>query len=175
MLVGSGVVDGLHLVITQQPQQQGLVQHRAQAGHQFGAAGQGQQLLVNGVQAELGMVEQHQPPRVLRQDLPAKLTADRATRTGDHHHLAGNVAGKQIGPGRHRVAAQQIGHVQIADVGHAGMAVHQLNQAGQNLHRQPRAFQVFDQPALLRRAGRRDGYHDLVYIVTVNRFFQCMG
>ena len=121
------------------------------------------------------MVEQHQPQGPLRDDLAAQLGADGAARAADQHRLARDVAGEQPGLRRHRVAAQQVGHVEVADVGQAGRTVDHLGQAGENFHRQPGTFDPRDQSALALDAGGRNGDHDLFDIVAVDRILQRVG
>ena len=168
VLVGGGVVDRLHPVLAHYGAQQHVVEHRAEAGG-YGQTRHLCQLVVHGVERELGVIEQHQLGRPLRSDLPAELAADRAAGAGDEHHLAGDVAGEERRVGRHRVAAEEVGHVDLADVGHVGLAVDQLVQPRQDLHRQAGSFHALNQASLLCRAGRGNGQHDLLDLVAEDR------
>ena len=174
VLVGRSVIDRLHAVLAHHRAQQRVVEHRAEAGDEHRAV-RLMQLAVDGVERELGVVEQHQLGRPLRGDLAAELAADGATGTGDHDDFAGDVAREQARLRRHRVSAEQVGDVDLADVRHLGLAVDQLEQARQDLHRQAGAFHALDQPAFLRRAGRRNGQHDLLDLMAEDGLAELRG
>ena len=116
MLVGGGVIDGLHVVRLHQRAHQVFVEHRAYAGEYRHTMRRLFQLVVDGVERKLGMVEQHQLRGPLRDDLPAQLAADRAAGAGDQHHLARDVACEQAGVGRHGVATEQVDDIDFANV-----------------------------------------------------------
>ena len=81
---------------------------------------------LQGVQRGLVTVEHQQLRRVEADQLPAKLRADRAARAGDQHPLAGDVAGGGCHIGVHRLAAEQVGDVDVAQVAQADLAVEDL-------------------------------------------------
>ena len=142
VFVGGGVVHGVGLVGRQHGSHVGGVAHVAQQGHQLGAGGVlGTQLIelsVDGVQAKLVVVHQHQLRRAFTQDLAAQLAADAASGTGDQDGLTRQRAVQGGGLGCYRFAAQQVFNVQLMKVRHGDAPAGQVGQAGQgaDVHRQ---------------------------------------
>ena len=104
----------------------------------------------------------------LRDDLAAQLAADRAAGPGHQHDLARDVAREQRRVERHRIAAEQVGDVDLAQVGDCDSPVHQIEQACKDFHRQPGVPDLRDQLALLRRRRRWNRQHDLRDVVAEN-------
>jgi hypothetical protein len=72
------------------------------------------------------VIEKHEGRRPLAHDLAAKLAADRTSSAGHEDHLAGNVARKQGWIRRHRVAAEQVSNINLANVGNTRLAVDEI-------------------------------------------------
>jgi hypothetical protein len=149
VLVGGGVVDRLHATLAQHRPEKSFVCDRAEKRTiaRPGASSQ----LHDGVERELGMVEQDQLPRVLG-DLAAELAADRSA---PFPSRAGDVAGEQSRV-RRRGPARSVGDVDLAQVA-----------TGPGRPRARKARRIFTgaaltrwMTALLRRAGRRNGNDD---------------
>ena len=137
MLVGGGVVDGLHPVFLQRRRDAPVVLHRAEERHHLDRgmlpAGQRLQFLVDGIEVVFGDLEEHEPRRPLADDLAAELRPDRPAGPGDHHHPAADVAVHEVGARRHRVAAQQILDRDIGDLADPGAAGDDVRHAGDGL------------------------------------------
>ena len=87
------------------------------------------------VQRRLVTVEHDELVGVELRDLAAQLRADRATGAGDQHPLAGQVAGDRGDVGVDLVAAEQVGDVEVADVGDLDLArLDQLVRRWEHLH-----------------------------------------
>lgn len=102
------------------------------------------QLLLDAVKRQFRDFKKHQARRLLSQDLAAKLAADRAARTGDHHHLVTDI---RLMPAscawRHRITAQKILDADIIDLINARLAGHDIIQTGHGLQQQRIIFQRF--------------------------------
>ncbi len=85
------------------------------------------------MQRGLVTVEHQQRRRVEADQLPAQLRADRSAGAGHQHALARDVAGRGGHVGVHRVAAEEVGDVDVAQVAQAHPAVEDLVQVGQHL------------------------------------------
>ena len=91
-------------------------------------------------------------------DLAAQLGADRAAGAGDEHPLAGEVAGDRVEVGVDLVAPEQVGDVDVADVGDRGAAgLEQLAGAREHLDVEPTRGRSAADLADRLRAGARDG------------------
>jgi hypothetical protein len=130
MLVGRRVVERLHAKGRDRTAHPVTVMHGTEQRHDLDiqpvCLTQGLQFLIDLIEVVLAEIEQHQPARAQFDDLPAQLRADRATGTGDHHRLAADAGVEQIEVRRHGFAAQQVGHIDIADVIEAGLAGQQI-------------------------------------------------
>ena len=93
---------------------------------------------LDGVQGGLVAVEHDQLGRVEPRDLAAQLGADRAAGAGDQHPLAGEVRRDRPQVGVDHVAPEQVGDVDVADVGDRGTAgLEQLAGSRQHLDVEP--------------------------------------
>ena len=117
-------------------------------------------------QVVLGVVDEHQPPRIDPGDLAAQLRADRAAGAGDEHDLAGQVGPDPLELHPHRLAAEDVLDPDLAQLpGDAQLtrAVGQQLEHGRGgADRDPALAAGGDDAAAQRAGRRRDRDHDLV-------------
>ncbi len=111
---------------------------------------------LHGVQRRLVSVEEVELRRAVPRDLPAELGADRAAGAGDEDRAAGEVAGDVLDVDVDLVPAEQVGDVDVADVGDLHLAVHDLRQRRQHLDAHARGVGVLDDAAHRAGGGTRD-------------------
>jgi len=99
------------------------------------------ELALQRIERVLVVFEQQQHRRALAHDLAADLAPDRAPGTGHQHHLADDVFGQQNVVGRHRLAPQQVVHIQFVQIGAADAAVRRVAPARQRAQRHPQRAQ----------------------------------
>jgi hypothetical protein len=110
------------------------------------------------VQPALVAVEHHQGRRAEPADLAAQLGADRPTRPGDEHSLAGELVGDRPHVEVDRLAAQQVCDVEGTQVRCRRTAAEQLADRGEDEHLETRAARPGGQVS--HRLGRRAGHGD---------------
>ncbi|MNN24605.1 hypothetical protein D3C81_1380440 [compost metagenome] len=122
-----------------------LVTHRAQNRQQLHCQRFAPDALLklgeDAVQVEFTVVEQQQGLGLQPNDLPAQLGADRAARAGHQHGTLLVAAPKQFILRRHRVAAQQVGNVDILDVIDLDPATGQVGKRRHTAHMQRVRFE----------------------------------
>lgn len=110
-------------------------------------------------------IENDEPLRPLCRRLTAELAADAAAAARDEHGLAGDVGRDLIEVDLHRLAAEQVLDVHLADLLDAHLAVGELADAGQCAQGAGRVVAVVEDLQLLLPGSRRDGEDDLVNVV----------
>ena len=137
------------------------IAHIAQQGHQRRVAGQGGyqclQFVVDAVEGKFAVFDQQQRGRALAHDLPAQLAADAAARAGHQHHALLDVARNQFGARWHRVASQQVFHIQFLKLLHGGLAAGELVHAGHAAHVHGQPLQALDDGIAFGPCQARDG------------------
>ena len=138
MLVGSRVVHRLHAVGAHCRQHTiatlGVTQQRDQLDTETFGADDRRQLAFQVVERDLGDLEQHQPAWAVAQDLAAELRTDRTARARHHHRLAADAGREQRVVWAHRVAAEDIGDIELADVIGSCLAGDDLGHVRQRFH-----------------------------------------
>src|SRR5438309_11649060 len=71
------------------------------------------ELALGPVEGELGHFEEDEPARRESQDLPAKLGADGPSGPRDRDAFTADAGPNELRVRRHRIAAQQIAHIQV--------------------------------------------------------------
>src|SRR5260370_1281073 len=96
------------------------------------------EFLLDGIESELRVLEEHDARRSETRDLPAQLGADRPARAGDQDRLA---VDKSVQPGfveLHRVAPEQVVELDRAQRRHADVARDDVGERGNGHHGKPR-------------------------------------
>ena len=115
-----------------------LVMRIAQQGHELDAIAEARiertQFALDLVERQLRHLEQHQAARRQLHDLAAQLRADRTAGAGHQDRFAAHAGAQQRRVGRHRVAAEQIVHVDVAHFFEARLAGDDFADVGHGLH-----------------------------------------
>ncbi len=90
--------------------------------------------LFHGVQGELAVFQQHDALRPVTRDLAAQFRADGPAGAGDQHHLLAQPFAQPRGVELHRVAAEQVVELDIADLRHRDPAAEQIVEGGHRQH-----------------------------------------
>ena len=110
-------------------------------------------------QSRLAVVDEHEPRRPDPRDLAAELRSDRAARSGDEDDLAGEVVGDRRDVDLHRLAPEQVLHLDGADLpGQVEIGRDHLRETRQRLHGNARGPRDLDDTLarLARCRGNRD-------------------
>ena len=125
------------------------------------------QFRIDQVQRVLRPLDQDESPRLLEDDLPAKLAADRPAGPGHHHAFSGDVAAHQVGVGSDLVAAQKLLDLDVAQIVDRDLPEGDLGNARK--HPDPDVGssdpKALDDLAPRRPARRGQGKEDLVDIL----------
>ena len=164
-----GMEHGARAVLREHLGHAGLVAHAADLDDYLDVVVLGQQLVAQHVGVVLVDVEDDDARGRHAAQLPAELAADGAAAARDQHALAGDVAGHGAGVQDDLLAAQEVGHVHVAQPHVAYLVERELAYVGQRaqLAFGLRALAV-DALALLER-GRGNGHDDLLDVVAVHQ------
>ena len=165
VLIGCCVVDRDRAVFRKNGLQALRVGDAGQQRHQFylrtQVTAKGLQLLMDGIQTKLIVIQEQQLARLLLHDLTRQLAANAATRAADQHDLTGQIMGQQIGARRHRLTAQEVFNVELTKVLHRDLAAGQVSHAGQRTHMYRQSLQRLDDFVASFARGRRHGQENV--------------
>ena len=133
------------------------------------------QLALDLVERELGNLEQHQAARRQLDDLAAQLRTDGSAGTGDQDRLAANAGAQQRRIRRHRIAAQKIVYVDVADLFQARFARDDLGDIRHGLHLESLRGQRIDHLTASAARGARHGEQHERGVVTPAQLEELLG
>ncbi|MND74580.1 hypothetical protein D3C80_661760 [compost metagenome] len=160
------MIDGVHLPALHHLEHAHRIANRTEGRHQLHRqvclTDALLQLDLDAVQVELRMIEKDQHRGFAIEDLPAQLGTDRAASAGHHHHLASDAPLQQFGLGRHRIATEQIGDVDVLQVLDLDPTAGQIRDIRHRAHRQGIRLEHVQNLAATRTGSRWNRQQDLL-------------
>ncbi len=129
------------------------------------------QLAIDLVKRELGLLHQDQPAGPASNDLAAKLAPDRSAGAGHQHDLAGDIPAHQQLVRRNGIAAEQFLDLHVAKIANRDAALDDMPDAGQGSYRDILRRQEFDDLASPRAGRAGNGEQDFLNSEIVDDIF----
>ncbi|MCY1445060.1 hypothetical protein D9M71_615630 [compost metagenome] len=107
--------------------------------------------------------------------MPTQFRTNRTAGASYQHGLRDDAALQQIGLGWHRIAAQEIGDVNLLNIVHLDLTASQVHEAGDTAHMQWIAFKEIENFTATGASTRRYGKQDFLGASYVDHVLQLLG